>query len=81
MDRIESVKVLDGSQRQGFESECGNIIIVLVIKPDKVLRAADGSHQGFQPMKFVCLLCVCVVCIHMYVQVHLLVPACAEARG
>ncbi|KAL6077736.1 hypothetical protein STEG23_007890, partial [Scotinomys teguina] len=53
MDRIESLKVLDGSQRQRFEPECGNIVIVVVIKPDKALQAADVmTAEDSQGMKF-----------------------------
>jgi hypothetical protein len=47
--RIESVKVLDKSQRQSFELEGDNIIIVAVIKSGKAPRAADGTFEGFQP--------------------------------
>lgn len=46
--RIESVEVLDKSQRQSFEWEGDNIIIVAVIKSGKAPRAADGTFEGFQ---------------------------------
>lgn len=45
--RIKTVKVLDKSQRQSFELEGGDVIIVIVIKSGKALRAADGTLQGF----------------------------------